>query len=68
MKQPKDWEAGIKNCSHDGCDKSFKQHKWGAIGADSEGWFMQKNGDSWCPDHNPEWVAEWRAKRNTFNA
>lgn len=21
------------------------------------------NGDSWCPDHNPPWVKEWRNKK-----
>lgn len=24
---------------------------------------MQRNGLAWCPDHNPDWVAEWRAKK-----
>lgn len=24
---------------------------------------MQRNGDAWCPDHTPDWVAEWRIKR-----
>lgn len=28
-----------------------------------DGWFHKKDGDSWCPEHIPAWVAAWRAKR-----
>lgn len=46
-------------CSHPGCDKKIRGHAWGHIKASD--WFFQKDGQSWCPDHHPEWVAEWRA-------
>lgn len=48
-------------CSEPNCDNKFKNHAWGQIKADD--WFHQKNGDHWCPEHIPEWVEEWRAKR-----
>ena len=48
-------------CSQGGCEQSVKGHAWGKIKA--EGWFFQMNGDSWCPEHHPEWVAEWRRNK-----
>lgn len=51
-----------KQCASVGCDNSFMPHAWGAIKSHDKGWFHQKNGDSWCPDHTPEWVAEWRQR------
>lgn len=56
-------EVGMSKCSHEGCENEFKAHAWGAIKASSKGWFLQKNGDKWCPDHTPEWLAAWRAKQ-----
>lgn len=50
-------------CSATDCDESIKDHYWGRVHAGEAGWFFQKNGDSWCPDHNPPWVAEWRSRK-----
>lgn len=52
-----------KKCAQEGCGRTFRDHQWGATQAHKEGWFHQQNGDSWCPEHNPDWVKEWRAKR-----
>lgn len=54
---------GRQRCSHDGCENSFAPHKWGNMEAQRLGWFLQRNGDAWCPDHIPDWVAEWRKKK-----
>ncbi|AOZ64930.1 hypothetical protein SEA_OLYMPICHELADO_65 [Streptomyces phage OlympicHelado] len=56
--------SGHRFCSNAECPKSFPNHKHGTIGAHQDGWFLQRNGDAWCPDHIPDWVAEWRAKKN----
>lgn len=53
----------LAHCSKPGCDATFKDHHWGAKKAQADGWFLQKNDDKWCPEHNPPWVAEWRAKQ-----
>lgn len=50
-------------CDHPDCSSSMKTHAWGFIKANDAGWFIQKNGDCWCPEHIPEWVALWRAKK-----
>jgi hypothetical protein len=50
-------------CKASGCKNDFFPDKWGAMEAQRLGWFLQKNGDSWCPEHIPDWVAEWRARR-----
>lgn len=55
--------SGTRSCSRGECPKFFPDHRWGAMAADREGWFMQRNGKAWCPDHNPDWVAEWRASK-----
>ena len=49
---------GQRYCAFDGCEKSIKWHYWSKVKA--TGWFLQKNGAIWCPDHVPEWVEEWR--------
>lgn len=53
-----------KKCSKEECSKTFTPHLWGTREAQRAGWFLQRNGDAWCPEHNPDWVAAWRAKRN----
>lgn len=50
-------------CSHEACDRTLKNNAWKKIKASD--WFFQKNGDSWCPDHHPEWVASWRANKQS---
>lgn len=49
-------------CDHPGCTNQFVLHYWGSIAAGDKGWFCQKNGDCWCPEHIPSWVAEWKAR------
>lgn len=51
-------------CDGPDCANSFKLTHWDSKRAQTDGWFLQKNGDVWCPEHVPEWVAEWRAKQN----
>jgi hypothetical protein len=48
-------------CSFEGCTNAIKDHLWGHIKA--EGWFFKRNGDAWCPDHIPAWVAKWRKNK-----
>lgn len=49
-------------CADPGCEAEIKDHAWGRIKAD--GWFQQRNGDVWCPDHIPDWVEAWRRRRD----
>jgi hypothetical protein len=45
-----------------GCGEKIRDHAWGHIKA--EGWFFSKEtGKAYCPEHNPPWVEEWRAKK-----
>ena len=50
-------------CAVNPCPRSYESHKWGQIRAHDEGWFTQKDGTAWCPDHTPDWVAAWRARK-----
>lgn len=59
--------VGMHKCSNPECKNEFRAHEWGTKRAQREGWFLQKNNDKWCPDHLPEWVAEWRAKNGFKN-
>jgi hypothetical protein len=52
-------------CAEPECAASYKNHKWGTMKASADGWFMQKDGRSWCPVHLPEWVEKWRAQKST---
>lgn len=56
-----------KQCSHEVCTDSYTPHHWGAKRAQSLGWFLQKNGDAWCPKHIPDWVVEWRRRNQKEN-
>lgn len=50
-------------CVEEGCNNSFADHSWGATAAYKAGWFVMRDGTAYCFDHNPPWVAEWRAKQ-----
>lgn len=53
-------------CLRDGCPASFPGSKWDTMQAQREGWFFPKEHNGvrgWCPEHLPEWVAEWRARQ-----
>lgn len=51
-------------CMKDECEKTltYGNHRWDKIRGES-GWFLQRTGENWCPDHHPEWVTEWRARK-----
>lgn len=45
------------------CPLECKDDKWSRIRAHEAGWFEQKNGDVYCPEHKPAWVAKWREQK-----
>lgn len=53
----------MTECAAPGCTASFPDHRWGSIKAHAAGWFTQKDGTAWCPEHTPDWVADWRARQ-----
>jgi hypothetical protein len=53
----------VIGCAAADCSATHPDHAWGKIHAHGAGWFTQKNGTAWCPDHVPEWVTSWRQKR-----
>ncbi len=55
--------TSLITCSASDCDATYKDHHWGHKAAQREGWFIQKDGASWCPSHVPEWVELWRAEQ-----
>lgn len=44
-------------------NRSGRASKWDAIRAAESGWFEQKDGTLYCPEHVPDWVEPWRASR-----
>lgn len=56
-------EHALIGCSEPDCERGIRDHRWARIKAADEGWFFQKDGSTWCPDHNPPWVAGWRARK-----
>lgn len=59
--------AGHDGCSHPGCTQAVLNHRWAHLRAQTDGWFFQRNNTAWCPDHVPDWVPAWRAKRDEEN-
>lgn len=45
----------------EGCDKTVQDNKWAKIRA--EGWFFERGGKAYCPDHRPEWYDDWQAEK-----
>ena len=45
------------------CNATAKNNYWSKMRASKQGWFFRRNGACYCPDHLPEWLEEWRAKR-----
>ena len=52
-------------CAHEGCEESVNNHYHARAAAHEAGWFQQKDGTFWCPEHVPEWVADWRARKKS---
>jgi len=50
-------------CSGKKCTASVPGAKWARIKATKQGWIFLKNGESYCPEHLPEWVEGWRLRR-----
>lgn len=51
-------------CAEPGCTNTHKKDRWNTTKAHEKGWFFQKDGTAYCPDHTPEWVAKWRKGKN----
>lgn len=50
-------------CAGPECREKVKNHRWGKTKA--VGWFFSREDDkAYCPKHVPEWVEEWRKKRD----
>lgn len=53
-------------CVAEGCEVTIKNNRWAKTKA--EGWFFSKEipaDKGYCPEHVPEWVEAWRAKKKT---
>lgn len=55
--------VALLHCAEPGCEAGIKAHAWGKIKAQSAGWFFSKAALSWCPEHNPPWVEQWRRNK-----
>lgn len=54
---------GEIECCFTYCTATIKSHRWAQIRASDHGWFFGRNGDVFCPEHVPDWVAAWRERR-----
>lgn len=50
-------------CDGPDCTNDIPNHRWSKIKAD-DWFFSEQTGKAYCPDHIPEWVAGWRARRD----
>ena len=50
-------------CAQPRCTQTVGGSKWDRIRASKAGWFFGLDGNAYCPEHVPNWVAEWRAGR-----
>ena len=43
---------------------SGRVSKWLVMKAGREGWFFQRDGTAYCPEHVPDWVEGWRVRQS----
>lgn len=58
--------APLTECAvgQEACGRSFRNTgRHAKIRARDDGWFEQRDGTWWCPDHIPDWVASWQARK-----
>jgi hypothetical protein len=53
----------MKECAQPDCTKSFWSSREGTMKAHYSGWYHQRNGKSWCPEHRPAWAPKWEGKK-----
>lgn len=55
----------LARCLRPQCRATVQGFRWARIQAAREGWFFPKDQvpDGWCPDHLPDWVPAWRARK-----
>lgn len=48
------------------CEEKIPANKFSHIRAGDKGWFFEKDGTVYCPNHTPGWVSQWRlnARKN----
>lgn len=55
-------DGELIHCDEPDCLKTVKNHQWGKTKA--EGWFFTRDGKlAYCPEHEPVFVKDWRAKK-----
>lgn len=57
-----DRETTYVHCVGPDCTATIPNHRWGKTKA--VGWFFSKDDKTYCPEHVPEWVEDWRRKRD----
>jgi hypothetical protein len=51
-------------CSANGCTVTHPGDKFASIRAKDAGWFHRRDGsEAFCPEHLPDWVVSWRARK-----
>jgi hypothetical protein len=51
-------------CRGKECTASVPGSKWARVKATAEqGWIFLKSGEAYCPDHLPDWMGPWRARK-----
>jgi len=50
----------MHKCCVPGCTNETVANKWADI---QSAWFFMKDGSAYCPEHIPDWVADWRRNK-----
>lgn len=50
-------------CRNPTCGNDYFPDKWGRMEATRKGWYIGRNGEAWCWEHIPAWVAERRERK-----
>lgn len=54
-------QPGVHQCEHDRCTRSCTNSRWSHIRAAEQGWYFQRDGCVWCPEHRPPYApATWK--------
>lgn len=56
-------DAIVRTKKCEDCDRTRPSHRWASVRAQDAGWFTMRDGRTFCPEHVPEWVEQWRRTR-----
>lgn len=57
-----------RHCAESGCEEKFFGNRGAMMKAHYSGWYLQKSGKVWCPDHRPAWAPKFEKRSDVLGS